>query len=233
MFYSIKRYISQWKHKNILIHVGKCGGSSLLRATELSDKVKITGRVHVAKPVFFKNQNYFIVARDPLTRCISAFNWRYKLVVIDGSQKSRFVGEYEILKKYGTLNDIAEKLYDNSGELNLAVIAEFETIHHLRESISFYLKDFLQVCSPSNIKGVFMQETLNNDIEFHLGVPSSEVTREKLNQRSEGNSLSPLGKRCLVRFLENDYNCLFLLSNLGHIKKSDMLSIYQNALSKS
>lgn len=230
MLHKLKRKVSVIKHNNILIHIGKCGGSSLRTAIQQSDKLRVTDVIHVTKPVFLKNKNYYIVARDPISRCMSAFNWRYKLVVVDQSQKDRFKGEYEILKKYETLNNISEKLYDTSGNLHLEAASEFEKIHHLHERISFYLKDFLVKCPHTRIKGVLMQETLNHDIEKHFGVNSNKIGQEKRNKRDTGNDLSSLGKQNLVRYLHDDYNCLFHLYSLGHIQSDIMFEIYKNTV---
>ena len=184
----IKTYLEQRKHKNILIHIGKCGGTSLKQAIKESEKLKITKVVHVDKPIFIQNKNYYIVARDPISRCISSFNWRYKLVVTDQIQKHRFKGEYDVLKKYQILNHLVEKLYDKEGNLNSEIAAEFETIHHLRERISYYLKEFLKDCQPSMIKGVFMQESLNADIDKYLDVNNHGKPAEKLTIQAKGRA---------------------------------------------
>ena len=175
---------------------------------------------------------YYIVARDPIGRCISAFNWRFKLVVEDQVQKDRFEGEFDVLKRHQTLNNLAESLYDIEGKINSEVAKDFEAIHHLRERISFYLLDFLKKCPPNLIKGVFMQESLDADIEKHLGVVNENKTIEKLNKRNEGNELSSLGRKNLVKYIEDDYHCLLRLNQLGHIDNGTMLKIFSNALSK-
>lgn len=230
MLYRFKRYLEQRNHENVLIHIGKCGGSSLRSAMKESTKLEITHAVHVTKPLYIKNQNYYIVARDPISRCISAFNWRYKLVVVDQTQKNRFDGEFEILKKYQNINNLAESLIDDSGKVNPEVAADFETIHHLRERISFYLEDFLKKCPTSMIKGVLMQESLNADIEHYLGVNNDNKPIEKLNRTTVPSELSPLGKANLVKYIQEDYHCLFKLSQLGHIRNDTMLKIFDNAL---
>lgn len=232
MLHRIKKYLKQSRHNNVLIHVGKCGGSSLRRAIKESEKINITGVVHVTKPVYIKTQNYYIVARDPIARCISAFNWRFKLVVVDQVQRNRFEGEFDVLKKYQILNNLVEKLYNNEGKINSEVAKDFETVHHLRERISFYLQGFLEECRPNKIKGVFMQESLDADIEEYLGVTNQNKTIEKFNKRSEGNELSSLGRKNLVKYIEDDYHCLLRLNQLGHIDSDTMLRIFKNALSK-
>tara|TARA_Y100000296_G_scaffold87150_1_gene130090 strand:+ start:9083 stop:9781 length:699 start_codon:yes stop_codon:yes gene_type:complete len=232
MIRRLKQYFNQSQHQSVLIHVGKCGGSSLRKAISESTKVSITGTVHIFKPAYIKNQHYYIVARDPIARCISAFNWRYKLVVEDKVQKHRFAKEFEVLDKYKVLNNLVENLYNLDGKLNLEVAKEFETIHHLRERHSYYLKSFLKKCPPSSIKGVFMQESLNDDIEKYLGVINLNKPVEKLNIRNKGNELSFLGKKNLVRYIEDDYHCLLKLNQLGLINRETMLNIFKNALSQ-
>jgi hypothetical protein len=138
-----------------LIHIGKCGGSTV---ASLLDKHNIrTRHVHIKKPVFNPRDKYLIVIRNPIDRFISAFNWRYKLVVLDETQKNRFPGERDILTKYATVNNLAE---------NIAAFDVNKTyIHHIREDISYYLSDFLQKCKKENILGVVTQENLNHDME--------------------------------------------------------------------
>ena len=67
-----------------------------------------------------KEFKYIIIVRGPISRAISAFYWRYKLVVQTGEQRNRFPGEFEILQKYQTLNRIAENLYDEKGHKKVA-----------------------------------------------------------------------------------------------------------------
>ncbi|MEM8844627.1 MAG: hypothetical protein AAGB35_06235, partial [Pseudomonadota bacterium] len=99
----------------VLIHIGKCGGKSVKNGTKNAEKNFVNHKVHLKKPVYRKDLKYIIIARGPIDRLNSAFKWRYKLVVTDGTQKDKYKGEYEILKKYKTLNNIAEALYDNYG----------------------------------------------------------------------------------------------------------------------
>ena len=56
-----------------------------------------------------------IVIRNPIDRFISAFNWRYKLVVLDKTQEERFVGEKNTLIKYSRVNNLSENIGDFSG----------------------------------------------------------------------------------------------------------------------
>ncbi len=215
--------------KYCLIHIGKCGGLTLREALEKSSRFRGLDVVHVAKPVYLKQSKYLIVARDPIARCISAFNWRYKLVVKDQVQKHRFAGEYEILQKYQQLSALAEELYDEDGCLDTQVAGEFETIHHLRERISYYLEDFLTVCPRSAIVDVLMTETLAADIARVAEVPQAMVGRLNDNTTASSTPLSARAKSNLVRYIRSDYDALLKLNQYGFINDSLMAEILQRA----
>ncbi len=123
--------------RRALIHIGKCGGASLketLREAGIADELQF---IHIQPPVFRKDLRYIIVARNPLERSVSAFNWRYKLVVIDEIQRHRFPGEHEVLTQWGSLEALSEALYDDDNKPRPMVIKDLRTIHHIREDISF------------------------------------------------------------------------------------------------
>lgn len=176
----------RFRYKNtekslIYIHIGKCGGESLWDAIRTSkaiqDQFEEVERVHIFKPPVLSKARYLVVVRNPIKRAISAFNWRYKLVVEDEAQKTRFDGEYDILKKYGTLNAMAEALYVD-GALAQDVADEFRVIHHLREDISFYLSDLLKKVKSDQIYSVLATETLNDDIRKILNVQNPGKTHK-------------------------------------------------------
>ena len=87
----------------VYIHIGKCGGSSLWKAINespiLRENFTKIHKAHKGKPPVLKRARYIFVIRNPIERSVSAFNWRFKLVVEDQVQRHRFKGEWEILKK--------------------------------------------------------------------------------------------------------------------------------------
>jgi hypothetical protein len=204
------------KPSTVLIHIGKCGGSTLRTALEKIADTFPVQIVHVEKPVYNPEHSYIIVARSPISRAISAFNWRYKLVVTDGTQHDRFKGEQEVLRRYGSLNTIAEALYDNDGNPNKAVHGDIRKIHHLREDIGFYLSGLLPQCQPGQVTAVLMQENLNADIQRVFGVAAGE--REKDNSKVSTNTLSRQAEENLRRFFKPDYEALALLHSWGLIE---------------
>lgn len=200
----------------MLIHIGKCGGASLKAALKQSGHLNGMFTVHVKRPVFRKDLKYIVVARDPLRRAVSAFNWRYKLVVIDEVQRSRFPGEHEILGRYGSIGALAEALYDADGTPRSEVFRDARKIHHIREDISYYLTDLLDRCSPHQIEAVLMQENLDKDIKRVFGIWNENRIHENHPTRDRG-ALSDRAIDNLVRFLHRDYEALTRLWMWGKI----------------
>ena len=227
---------SQFKrNKNLnktleFIHIGKCGGTTIgeniRNSPILASSYKNIKITHIITPSFNKNTHYLIVVRNPVSRALSAFNWRYKLVVKDEVQKYRFDGEYEILSHYKTLNFLAADLYDSSGNPNRSAIKSFKKIHHLKEDISFYLDPLLDKVSPSQIYGVICQHSLDEDCARILGSVSQK--RHHHNQAHPSDAtmlLSPESLENLKRFLVRDYINLTKLFCLGALKCSSFTQI--------
>jgi len=198
------------------IHIGKCGGSSLRSILSTSpiilqkyDSIRVT---HVSRPVYAINDDYLIVVRDPLVRAISAFRWRYRLVVSEGSQRDRFPGEYTILSHQRSFGRMAELLYCD-GRLDNAIASELLCIHHLKENISFYLTDLLNRLQKNQVLGVISQETLSEDSERILGIRVTH--RLNYNGGSDVLELSETARLNAFRFLADDYKCIYRLYCLG------------------
>lgn len=205
----------------IFVHIGKCGGKSTYEAIKKSQLVKnkfsLVLKTHLRKPPILKNASYAFVVRNPIKRAISAFNWRYKLVVTDEIQKNRFDGEYEILKKYETLNALCDELYVNK-IINSAVSDEFQKIHHLKQNISHYLKPLLDIISPSQIFAVFATETLDEDIFNKLKIKNTfYIHQNSKSLSSDKDFLTEKAYSNLRTYLSEDY---LYLSKLITMNKS-------------
>ncbi len=215
----------------IYIHIGKCGGvtlgNALKKSSFVQNKFSSVHKIHFRRPPILKNVSYAIVIRNPIKRAISAFNWRYKLVVTDEIQKNRFDGEYEILTKYRTLNSLCEQLYLDE-ELNSAVSDEFQKIVHLKEGISFYLKPLLDKVSPSQLFAVFATETLDEDIANILSV-KNEIYIHQNSQNISANKkyLSEKAYRNLKTFLADDYLYLSKLLTMKNTSSADINLLLQ------
>ena len=204
------------------IHVGKCGGSTIEKLLNNSPLVacryESVIQSHVCGVTLDSSCDYLICLRNPVSRAISAYEWRKKLVISDPppNQANRFRGEFDVLNTYSSFSDLASKLYQRDSSLNELVARDFRLVHHLRESISFYLKPLLPVLTASNVYGVICQENLSADCEMLLGIMPNGITEKKNDLRRE--SLSTLGEKAVVnlkRYLHDDYACLTTLWTKG------------------
>lgn len=208
----------------VLIHIGKCGGRTVRDGMKNAVQNFVAHEIHIEKPFYRKDLKYIIVARGPISRLISAFRWRYKLVVSDGNQRDRFEGEYDVLAMYKNLNNLAEALYHENGEANSIAQQDIRKIHHIREDISFYLRELLSECHPSQIVAVLMQENLDDDI-FRVFGFRNDINRHR-NPASEGDkSLSMTGLNNLMRFFEEGYKALIKLYCWGKIDREVIIKV--------
>lgn len=204
------------------IHIGKCGGRTVVNAIGDSPVIRreflLVQHTHVRKPSYNAKNRYLFVVRNPVTRAISAYNWRHRLVVEHGGGRGRFPGEYEVLSKYETLENHADALYDDDGTPNEEAAREMRIVHHMREDIAFYLEDAFGVIGPDQVFAVLCQETLNRDLENFLGV-SNPVHFHGNAKRTDAArlTLSDGARAKLVRFLAEDYRCLEKLNALHPI----------------
>jgi hypothetical protein len=177
-----------------IIHIGKCGGSSL--NTLFKDKHEI---IHL-KPVINNGiDDYLIIIRNPIQRFISAFNWRYRLVIEEN--KKSYPSEKELLLKYKTVNNLINDIHNFKGY-----------IHHIHEDIHFYLKDF--DFSKGNVE-VVTTENLNEDIYNLFGL----VLRARLKENKKETILTPLEYITLKEYLSKDYSIIEQMYNYGIISK--------------
>ncbi len=174
------------------------------------------------------NCDYLFCLRNPISRAFSAFEWRRKLVLEDElpDQVRRFPGERKVLRKYLSLGAMARSLYRPDGRLDQVVARDFRSVHHLRESISFYCQPLLGVLTPGNIFGVVCQETLASDCERVLRVDVSEVReRSNVSKRQIEQDLDAAAINNLRRFLVEDYQCVAALWSLGVLSQKQFWSV--------
>ena len=216
----IRRVLHFLRPPNYFVHVGKCGGSSVKSA------LKSLGipfeEVHIKPVVATPRASYCILLRDPIDRALSAFNWRHRLVITEGTQQHRFPGERAILERWGNLNALAEALYDEFGGANEEAIREFRTIHHLKESIGFYFQQFDIAKHAGQIQSVLFQESLDADFKrtFQADLPS-----KRLKHNPGASGLSLRAESNLRRVLASDYAVIEALHAEGHIPKDRFESI--------
>lgn len=202
-----------------VVHVGKSGGTFLKKVLPLSAIIKnefsVVRTIHALKVPRHKRSQYLILLRDPVDRSLSAFNWRYSLVVT-GGEPGRFVNEARVLNHYRSLSSLAEELYKGD-ELNKSAASAFNSVHHLREDISFHLEALHHRISPGQLYAVISQSRLNRQINEILGVEVEALPRENTSSPCLPGqaTLSDLARKNLLRFLEREYQFLDWLSALS------------------
>ncbi|MDA7433681.1 hypothetical protein N8458_00675 [Synechococcus sp. AH-601-P18] len=142
------------------------------------------------------------------------------------NQADRFRGEFNVISLYSSFSELACKLYKNDCSLDQVVSRDFELIHHLRESISFYLKPLLPILTSSNVYGIICQENLSADCEKLLGVtPNGVAVRKNYSRRESPGSLGSHAIKNLKRYLRDDYICLTSLWSAGLLSDSQFSSL--------
>lgn len=199
------------------VHIGKTAGTTL--ETIFNHYKLYYNNIHCEKPPYHPNYRYIISIRDPISQTVSAFNWRYHLLVNKNNWKS-FSPEYqyekEILRKYKTINNISEKLYHKNGKVNARVHQELREVYHIKLGTSYYLKELLENLQSSQIVGVITTENLEKDLQEHLQMSSVNIKTNKMSSSKHNYStyLSELGRKNLRKFLDCDYTCLQKLKTL-------------------
>ena len=217
------------------VHIGKCGGSTIFKLLSNSklvkDKYSSFFESHINGVRVSSECDYLICLRNPISRAFSAFEWRRKLVVEDAlpDQANRFPGEKIVLIKYESLNSMAHALYRDDQTLDQSVARDFNLVHHLRESISFYLTPLLPVLSSANIFGVICQESLARDSKSLLGVDASTLfVRRNAQKKPMNTHLDELACHNLRRYLSKDYQCISALWALGRLDDQSFFRLMTN-----
>ena len=196
------------------IHIGKSGGSTI--SALLKENNFNFNRIHIRRVKYNPDKKYLIVLRNPVSRFISAFYWRKRLVELKNISTS---SELKFFQKYSSLDDLCCKLYTKEGDINSSIDAEIKKHHdgkkhpeHIAMDLDYYIGDFSKKCDPKNIIGVMCQETLNNDFSKIFGItPSIHL---KNNKNSKPN-VSEQTKSILKKYLHKDYAVIENLNNLN------------------
>ncbi len=199
------------------VHIGKTAGTTL--ETIFNHYKLYYHNIHCEKPPYHPNYKYIFSIREPISQTISAFNWRYHLLVNKNNWKSfspEYTHEKEILTKYKSINNISEKLYYKNGKANTSVHQELREIYHIKLGTSFYLKELLENLQSSQIVAVITTENLEKDLQEQLQMTSVNIKTNRMSSSKYNYStyLSEQGRKNLRKFLDCDYKCLQKLKTL-------------------
>jgi hypothetical protein len=217
-----------------LIHVGKCGGSTITK--ELLEANYDFEHFHLRRPVAKLERRYVILARDPVARFVSAFNWRIHLYRSGGLPPAnatnrlsqiRHRAEEEFLFSFENANALAEQL-DPVGPFDVNPTAVLMgLIGHVPQGFQWYLGHLLDHIKPGQIAGVICTEQLADDFEHLFGFrPAIELNR------TGGNSSSRLSEKAranLSRELHLEYAVLNKLSTMANEAGVPMSMCYETA----
>lgn len=203
-----------------LVHVGKCGGGSI--ASELRAAGFRFEHFHMQRPVAHPETRYLILARDPVARFVSAFNWRkhlYSTGVLPRANSTgplselRHRAEREFLFQFETANTLAEQLgADGTTKVSSASLL-LALINHVPQGFDWYLGHLLEQIEPGQIAGVICTESLSGDFEHLFGfLPKQEIHR--LNS-SASTQVSEEGRANLAKEFHREYALLNKLSLLA------------------
>tara|TARA_B110000261_G_scaffold60978_1_gene71749 strand:- start:4240 stop:4845 length:606 start_codon:yes stop_codon:yes gene_type:complete len=187
----------------VIIHVGKCGGSTV--CDELRSKNVKFSTIHVREAIYEPNKNYVIVIRNPIKRFISAFNWRYYLVCDSKIQKNK--NEEKFLNKYKNVDNLCNAIEINSDIMN-------ESTHHIVMDIYFYLKTFIKKCPKKQILGVICTETLKDDMKNIFDI---DVIKHAKNNSKYNKIITDKSYEILKTYLKNDYIIIDQMYKCGWI----------------
>lgn len=212
-----------------IIHIGKCGGGSLKQ--ELNKKRIKISQCHVEKPIIKKKFKYIILIRDPINRFISAFNWKMfrcttkKGHNFQGMERPRNINEINGYLYWKNINNFAENLYDEKGNINYMALKLIKNSNHLHLDISFYLEEILPFLNKNNcdiIRFENYKDDINRIFNIETITSTSHVYKKKYSKY-----ISEKGKKNLRKYLEKDYKCFDKLKEKNIINDD----YYQDILS--
>jgi len=203
-----------------LIHVGKCGGTSV--AQELRARGFRFEHVHLRRPRAESGRRYVVMARDPVARFVSAFNWRRGLMdehrlsaarSADPIARLRRRAEGEFLALFENVNDLAERLVLNGSHEVSPLATMMQLIGHVPQGFAWYLGGLLEQIQPEQLAGVTTTERLADDVAALFGF---QLTLER-NRRPESSdtNLSEVGRANLAREFAAEYQALDRLAALA------------------
>ena len=241
--------------KNLfLIHVGKCGGSSINKMLNISE-------YHLKKPIFSMLHNYIICIRNPIKRFVSAFNMLKDIINFDVTGmsydylynskdtplyklKNKIISKfnnnnnpfasntfYENLLFFNSANELAESITSNEQvRFQKANQIIYHDEEHIFKGIGWYLDngDFVEKYFK-NILCVIRLENFKDDM-----IKISKILNKKFdivherNSKSRKNYLSSLAIKNIKNFYKyTDYKALEVLKKYNFIDQDTLNSYYK------
>jgi hypothetical protein len=202
-----------------LLHIGKCGGSTLQPYVKNEFRER-RGRnvtyLHLKTLHPYQRDRLYIIAiRNPIRRVVSAFYDRmpfYDHSIHDTPRRMAFDA------RFPSVSSFAEALYTPEGGLDKGVLRFSSFIKHIAANLDHYLTDFLKsvtadaIAENQNIV-VITQEALAHDAKAGLNLTISRRANPGTQLRCM--TLSERALLNLRRFLAADFAAVERLNELG------------------
>eukprot|EP01138_Halocafeteria_seosinensis_P009781 gb/GECG01009992.1/.p1 GENE.gb/GECG01009992.1/~~gb/GECG01009992.1/.p1 ORF type:complete len:297 (+),score=20.30 gb/GECG01009992.1/:1-891(+) len=217
-----RRMIDGVPESRVLVHLGKAGGLTV--RTHLYRTIDY--EVHAIYNYHYQtdtlvlpadrfsvhpNDHLYILVRDPLTRVVSAYNYR-KETLQSGEERSALrcslCLEIECFDYFESVNDLAEALYDDPIARRLL---QGGCIQHWRENYKYYINPLVEfITNRTNQVDILRQEHLQEDMHRLFGVKWLG-TRHKGTSGGGNAFLSEKARKNLKDFLADEYQIYYWL----------------------
>lgn len=216
-----------------LIHVGKCAGQTVNKFLEHND-VKVD-RVHARIPDIhrFEHDGVLVVLRDPISRVISAFNWRHPSTrPPDGRHCCPHMdhnpSELAFYSCFDHANDFAEALDDDSFCGRMARDVLKNHTKHIGMGYEYYFPEDVMSAMKTHRVFTLHQEWLAQDLHDFMKWNNIKETRDEVpvshTEDSKAGVIYPMkddtylshkGRKKLRAHLARDYEIYHELEHMS------------------
>ena len=200
------------------IHIGKCGGSSVVQFLKKNNiyhnkvhRTLIFNEKNRKINKLFSIKNYLILVRNPIARFVSAFNWTKELY-------KREKIPYKFTQEYKSANDFALDLFKKKVKKKKF---KGKCYDHFDKDINYYTKDILKLYNngQKNVKNIkiirteYLEDDLNNYFKTNTKI---------LHVHKNSNYDKYLSKEAIYNiklWYKKDYKCLFKMYEMDLISK--------------
>lgn len=201
------------------VHIGKCAGTTVWRTLidKLPKQAAQMNYFHVSPVPHRPHIKNIITLRNPISRFVSAFYWRYYLVCESNQQTDKYKGELELLKKYETVDNFVSDLGVKGAMLYKSDINSGKYIHQCKQDIYFYLKDIYERNNPNNVEFCITQENLKKDMKTYFGLDKVTLQVHSSKYRVYDKTLSENSISILKNILHMDFKCIDRIHEWGKL----------------